>query len=56
MRSRCLPRRIPLDSGMVSTLKGGANLTVVLENAVGQKKTLQLSLSGITAGLNALAQ
>ena len=46
----------PLNADIVSNLKGGLVLNVGLENAVGQKKNLALSLSGMTAGLNALKQ
>jgi len=46
----------PLTPDMVSSLKGGVALNVTLENAVGQKKALQISLSGFTAGINALTQ
>ena len=45
----------PLSGEMVSSLKGGLSLKVTLENPLGEKITLPVSLSGFTAGLNALA-
>jgi invasion protein IalB len=44
----------PLTPDMVTKLKGGLALTVTLENALGQTKTMPISLSGFTAGLGAL--
>lgn len=46
----------PLTGEMISNLKNGLSLQVTLENALGQKKSLPVSLSGFTAGLNALVK